>query len=1433
VGPFSDLSGANFEASILTGTDISSANLTNARLINVKTGLLAVNGANGGAPASLPPTYSFIQSAITASGGYIVGTGVDLSGAVLTGTDLSGTVFTNVNIQNANLGNTNLVNVKSGGVRGVPAFITSGYAVVNDNSTGAYIIGRRVNLSGANLSNYVLTGLDVTGANMFGAVMLNAKTGPNLIGPPAVFPSSSYNYVVSSGNGGFLIGPGVDVSGANLSNTDLSNYDFKGANLTGVDLSGCILTNVKSGQITGQPKLLPPSYVFMNDNSFGGFIVGPNVDLSGANLTNCQFTGLNIAGASFTNAIMRNIKSGGGMIGPPSSLPEKYRYVYEGLSGDNTGGYFIGPGVDLSGARLTNLNTSGNNIYNLDGVYLTDANITNANFSGSSMKNVKSGGIVGVPQALPSNFAFVVSASGGYLIGPESDLQNANLNDVVLTGMNITQADLSGATFINTRSGGLVGPPRTLTGGYYFVQRPGTGVGTSIAPDAYILGPGVNLSAANLSGTNLTNFDMSGANLSNVTFTNTTMTNVNIFNANLTSINPGTPLENNFTVKQNLQLLKNQNNRSISRIRLTDCSAADIDVVDIIPKIWYDPSYNRIYDYIRPLSTPVFIPDNSGNSNLSRLRPTDRVFYIPSGPGESFYVDSSATITPIPVNTQSTQYYHDVSGGRIIEKSTGNTIRSILVNGKVFLVFGASMLGVSITDVYRALGFPEIYETYSYYGARNLTLPEKVSQVYTVTGNGNISLNWVPSFSDGKPRLGYVIEYTDIEPVAQLYVPWVVYSDKYPLTNVTIMGLTNSKTYYFRVAAVNVIGTGAYSDIVTSVPGTRPDDVSTLFITSDASLSAFIAEWSDPFNQGYPIQTYTIRYRPAQTLDPWLYTVINADNPLLVRTIQGTKTVLSYPLTTSANSGLVPSLPPPAVQTLYQIQISATNILGTNEFANPAPIINTTLLDTDSMTVVPPNVVFSRIGTLPQKVSMSSIIPTIIPDSGGKKVKLSWLVPTPYSYVPYAYAIKYTLLTDVSGVLVPPPANIPDASWNVISPSSFTVSYDVIRTAAEAEANTAVMTIISGLTNGQRYSFRIAALNAAGRGVYSDAIPVSIIPGSVPSVLNVLTEIAYTINTSTGGTISLYWVPPNKNGYAITNYRVRRRLNLQGDADWVTTEIAVPSGVTDTQPYRTLTTPGLVNGTVYEYQVASKNQLGWSEYSETLYAVPRKVPDPILNVSASILNKGLKVNWNTAGVNDGGYPVTSYRVQYLPVTTSTPSDAWSYIDVDGIYSSTVEISGLVNGITYRIRVLQFNAIGSSKPELSGIIEAVPGIISLPPTGLFVTIGNTRLTVFWTVPTSTGTNDVSYYYVQYKKASESDNLYQYVKNSGQTTPKQFTNANVSLVPNPPGYDAFFAVIEGLVNGTTYSVRVAAVTQVGIGQWSLPLEGIPGTVPSKVT
>jgi hypothetical protein len=377
------------------------------------------------------------------------------------------------------------------------------------------------------------------------------------------------------------------------------------------------------------------------------------------------------------------------------------------------------------------------------------------------------------------------------------------------------------------------------------------------------------------------------------------------------------------------------------------------------------------------------------------------------------------------------------------------------------------------------------------------------------------------------------------------------------------------------------------------------------------------------------------------------------------------------------------------------------------------------------------------------------------------------------------------------------------------------------------------MTIISNLINGQKYSFKIAALNAVGRGAYSDALPNTVIPGSVPTVLDVASQLAFTINTETGGEITLYWLTPNKNGYNVTNYRVRRRISQQ-ITEWTVIEIAVPSGATNTSEYRKLTTLNLVNGTSYDFQVASKNMLGWSEYSDTLVASPRKVPDPISNIAATALNQGLRVRWNTQGVNNGGYPITGYQVQYVPGKVSTPSDAWKPIDIDGIYSSTTDLSGLENGITYRIRVMQINAIGSSLPALSTVIQAVPGVVSLAPTGLFISIGNARVTLFWTAPANTGTNDVSYYYVQYKRSSDPDTAYEYVKNSvQQPTPRQYGSTDVSLVPNAPGYDAFVARIDGLVNGIDYSVRVAAVTQVGQGEWSSSVQGKPGTVPSKVS
>ena len=1382
VGPRADLSGANLTGSVVTGADLAGADFTNARLLNVRSGGLSIVGP----PAALPATYNFVVSAVTASGGYLIGTGADISGAVLTGTDLSGITFTGTIMQNARLDGATLVNAKSGGIRGAPALLPAGYTFVNDNSSGGYIVGSRVDLSGADLTNCVLSGMDVSGANLTGAITANTKLGPNLIGPPAAFPTPAYKYLVSSVSGGFIIGPDVNLQGANLAGADLSGYNFAGVNVTGVDFSGALLDNVKSGRTVGPPFRLPSPYVFMTDNSFGAYIVGPRVDLTGANLTDCQFTGLNIAGATFTGATLTNVKTGGGMVGPPATnaLPPKYRFIVDVT--DGTGGYFIGPGVNLTGATLRNLAAQ-----ELAAAYFTDANISNAQLSGSSIPYVKSGGMTGTPASLPASYSYIVSASGGYIMGPYADLSGANLNNTTIAGVNILHADLTNVTFVNTRSGGLIGPPDALAANYHYVQ-------ASVPPaeqDAYIVGPRINLTAAVLSRTNLTNMDLSGANLTSAVFTGTNFTNTNIVNTNLSGIVP-------FTNTQRLQLLKNRNNRDISSARTSGCRGGEIDMIAATSTVPNTYTYDPIFDYIRDQSVDVLTPDSSGNSILSAY--TGRIFYIPSVQNESFYVDASATTAvpaPLPVTLANPQYYYDADTSAIIETLTGNVIRSIGVGGRTFLVFGGSMLGIVIDDVYTALGFPPVFKTYAYYGVRNLVLPSQVHPLNTVVGDRQISLNWSPSFVDGKPRLGYIIEYSTQKPVADFYVPWIAHSEQYALTNVTIPGLINGTTYYFRVAANSVIGRGPYSPVVHNVPGAVPDRIGGLFV--NGGDSTFTLEWTDPYNQGYAITSYSIRYRQTTTS-----TLTIAASSVTSIAMSGGNT-RSYALQMPIQNGVS-----------YDVQIAATNFVGTGAYG----------------TMSSPDPVYAVAGSAPGSISAattSDVSWNIVISDGGGKARLAWRPPSIIGDLPvYAYSIQLAALPSAT-------VSVSDASWNIVPRESYTVLPD---TGIGGLGGLGVYAIVPNLINGTAYRFRIAAINGVGRGPYSSPIPPlspvlfdAVVPGSTPARL-LLPQLGVSADTATGAKLTLFWNRPDPNGYPILAYKARIREAI-GGAGWSETPpivIAITDPpIVNTLPYRNYAFTGLINGTDYAFGVASRNQLGYSEFSETILGTPRTVPQPPTTVFAQPNDTALRVSWVIDGginVNNGGYPIIGYRVQYRPITVSS-SLVWRIAEVDGIYNTSAYIENLVNGVSYEIRVLRQNAIGYSAPTAS--IYAIPGTVATPPAGLFLSVGPNRITAYWQAPISTGTNAVEYYYLQYKRVSDPTTSYVFLNDVVTGLPKRITD--VSLIPNPPDYNGYIAVINDstlLANGVNYNVRVAAVTQVGVGVYCEPGIAIPGTVPSQI-
>lgn len=145
----------------------------------------------------------------------------------------------------------------------------------------------------------------------------------------------------------------IDLSGINLSNSELSQADFsgttagidnspasrsrftrksrrpgvdfkgsslEGANLTGVRFKKANFKHVRSGAITGNPKLLPSPWRLR-----GGYLVGPSADLRQANLRGVNLQGVDlrgawINGAQLAGAKLNGVKSGR-IQGAPASLP--------------------------------------------------------------------------------------------------------------------------------------------------------------------------------------------------------------------------------------------------------------------------------------------------------------------------------------------------------------------------------------------------------------------------------------------------------------------------------------------------------------------------------------------------------------------------------------------------------------------------------------------------------------------------------------------------------------------------------------------------------------------------------------------------------------------------------------------------------------------------------------------------------------------------------------------------------------------------------------------------------------------------------------------------------------------------------------------------------------------------------------------------------
>lgn len=100
----------------------------------------------------------------------------------------------------------------------------------------------------------------------------------------------------------------------------------------------------------------------------------------------------------------------------------------------------------------------------------------------------------------------------------------------------------------------------------------------------------------------------------------------------------------------------------------------------------------------------------------------------------------------------------------------------------------------------------------------------------------------------------YIIEYSP-----QNSSNWSIYDDGISIAPSSIVSINDSCSLYkFRVAAVNSVGTGLYSNTASGILANKPDapyDLSAIIGDKHIKLS-----WTEPYDGGCPISSYVIEY---------------------------------------------------------------------------------------------------------------------------------------------------------------------------------------------------------------------------------------------------------------------------------------------------------------------------------------------------------------------------------------------------------------------------------------------------------------------------------------------------------------------------------------------------------------------------------------------
>ena len=695
------------------------------------------------------------------------------------------------------------------------------------------------------------------------------------------------------------------------------------------------------------------------------------------------------------------------------------------------------------------------------------------------------------------------------------------------------------------------------------------------------------------------------------------------------------------------------------------------------------------------------------------------------------------------------------------------------------------------------------------------------------TSSTSVTLTWNVPTSNPFPYLqAYVVQQS-----SNGGTTWTTLTPATTAQSFTIGGLTLGATYHFRVAAINVVGTGAWarvaatptlSNAVTMQPVTAPVGLSATALPS----AAIQLNWAPPQSLfGATLLGYTIQVTAWTGVGPpssWTtiaantgstgttYTVSNlvpgnhywfsvsavttagtyamATVPAQAVTQWGAVTGINIQYTPSAN-GLfqinwgAPVLPAAAVAPDvigYMIEVSTnggssftTLIQNTawTYYRSPALAVGQTYIYRVSA--------FLSDGTYgaPSSISFTNQTPPTAPvavggTGGNGQIALSWSAPVSNGGNP---VIGYFIQTSTD-----------NANWTMVTPNT---------------NSTGTTFTISGLNLATLYYVKVAAITAFGTGP-SSVVQVTTLAAPAPP-----TSFAAVANSSQ---LVLSWAAPTApyntsvgvgSAYVIDGYRVQYSSD---GVNWITA-----SSLTNLTAAYVI--GGLTNGTTYTVRVAVVTAGGVGAWA-VLAGTPSGLPSmPLASVTPS--SGQITVTWAASAPN--GSPILNYQVAY------TPSGGAKVTAAAGLSPSatTYTISGLTNGTPYLVSLIATNANG---PSAAWQAWAVPSAPSAPVTGLTASTsatglgtttspdsnsdGNTLIALSWNAPTALLQNQLG-----------SAIGYQIMlSTNGSTWTILSPNSNLTNYY----YDAV-----GLTPGTAIWFSVSPVTNFGIGQASI----IPATVP----